>query len=191
MINNKANILLLVLVVIAGHFAFAATINFTQLATIGGILSNPYRIAVDQNGSIYVADTVNNAIKKFDKSGKLITTFGIYGGEDGQFNQPQGIAVDTGGNIYEGRNIKVQGCHTLNKNYGNIGVCLLGNYMEMNVNPVQQKKLEDLLVYLCRKYTVQTSNIYGHRDLGNTECPGNNFYNILPEIRANVKQRLQ
>ncbi|WP_368423341.1 Ig-like domain-containing protein, partial [Nitrosopumilus sp.] len=43
---------------------------------------------------IYVADTNNNRIQKFDSSGTYVSQFGRSGSGDGQFRVPQGIFVD-------------------------------------------------------------------------------------------------
>ncbi|OGC05437.1 hypothetical protein A2230_07045 [candidate division WOR-1 bacterium RIFOXYA2_FULL_36_21] len=72
--------------------SYSQTLNSNQL-------ENPYKIAVS-NGYIYSVDTANNQIKKFDSSGNLLIAYGSFGSEAGQFNQPQGIAVDSNGYIY-------------------------------------------------------------------------------------------
>ena len=43
---------------------------------------------------------INNRIQKFDSSGNFITKWGSNGSGDGQFNGPQGVAVDGSGNVY-------------------------------------------------------------------------------------------
>ncbi|MEW6606183.1 MAG: 6-bladed beta-propeller, partial [bacterium] len=60
----------------------------------------PYGVAVSYDGSIYVADTGNDKIKKYDENGKFLYSFGQEGTGDGQFRSPQGIAVDKRGNIF-------------------------------------------------------------------------------------------
>jgi PKD repeat protein len=60
----------------------------------------PAGVAVDSSGNIYVADTNNNRIEKFDSNGLYISQFGSYGSGDGQFNRPKDIAIDSSGNIY-------------------------------------------------------------------------------------------
>jgi peptidylamidoglycolate lyase len=47
------------------------------------------------DGTFFVADAIgNNRIVKFDKSGKYLTAWGRKGSGQGEFNQPQSIAVD-------------------------------------------------------------------------------------------------
>ncbi len=70
--------------------------------------NNLTRVAVDSSGTIYVADTTNNLIRKVTTGG-LVTTLaglsGVSGSSDGVgnlalFNQPGGVAVDNVGNVY-------------------------------------------------------------------------------------------
>jgi sugar lactone lactonase YvrE len=68
----------------------------------------PAGVAADGNGNVYVADTGNNTIRKISAGGSVTTLAGqagVAGSSDGtgsaaHFNSPQGIAVDTAGNIY-------------------------------------------------------------------------------------------
>jgi hypothetical protein len=71
--------------------------------------SNPCGVACDTSGNIYVADTFNSTIRKIVASTGVVTTLaGTVGGigeVDGtgsgaRFNNPNGIACDTIGNIY-------------------------------------------------------------------------------------------
>lgn len=54
-------------------------------------------ITVDGAGDVYVTDTGNHRIEKFDREGNFMTQWGGFGNGDGQFNFPYGIAVDARG----------------------------------------------------------------------------------------------
>jgi DNA-binding beta-propeller fold protein YncE len=57
--------------------------------------SGPAGIAVDQHGDLYVADSGNNRIEKFDSEGKFILKWDGVGSGDGRFNCSMfAIAVD-------------------------------------------------------------------------------------------------
>jgi DNA-binding beta-propeller fold protein YncE len=60
----------------------------------------PRGIAVDGTGNIYVVDTDNHRIQKFDADGTFLTKWGSYGMGDGRFLYPYGIAVDSADDIY-------------------------------------------------------------------------------------------
>ena len=69
---------------------------------------NPRGIALDSAGSLYVADSGNNTIRKISPAGVVSTlagTAGVTGSADGtgaaaQFNFPCGVAVDAAGNLF-------------------------------------------------------------------------------------------
>lgn len=66
-------------------------------------LYRPERLTIDKNGYVYVADERNYCIKKFDKNGNLLLSFGhtgIVGDTDGYFKYLEGIAVDSSGYVY-------------------------------------------------------------------------------------------
>lgn len=50
-------------------------------------------IDYDQNGNIYVTDTINSCIHKFDSDLKYITSFGREGTGKNQFFKPEGISI--------------------------------------------------------------------------------------------------
>lgn len=66
----------------------------------GGEFKSPTGIALDRDGTIYIADTDTHSIQKFDKSGKFLARWGDEPGEgEGQFYYPRGLACDSQGNL--------------------------------------------------------------------------------------------
>jgi DNA-binding beta-propeller fold protein YncE len=68
--------------------------------TTPGDFARPSAVAVDQEGNLYVADTLNNRIEIFDGDGKFISTFGKAGDAPGYFSRPKGVAIDSDGHIW-------------------------------------------------------------------------------------------
>lgn len=66
----------------------------------GGQFSKPRGIATDSKGNLYVADTGNSRVQKFDTDGKFIAAFGIAGAGVGEIKEPNGVAVDAAGSIF-------------------------------------------------------------------------------------------
>jgi streptogramin lyase len=69
---------------------------------------NPYGVAVDANGNVYVADMRNETIRKITATGAVTTLAGSLGqmgsndasGTAALFNSPSGVAVDANENVY-------------------------------------------------------------------------------------------
>lgn len=74
-------------------------------------LANPQGLAIDAAGTLFIADTLNNRIRKVDTSGKITTVAGsedpgspAFGGDNGlatsaRLGFPSGVAVDQNENI--------------------------------------------------------------------------------------------
>ena len=71
-----------------------------------GQFNEPWGIAVGRDGGIYIADTWNHRVQKFDAHGAFQTMWGQFGSTDGTlgrtgvFYGPRGIAVGKDGDIY-------------------------------------------------------------------------------------------
>lgn len=60
----------------------------------------PSDIAVDEDGNVYVLDSGNHRIQKFDREGNFLASLGRHGQGPGEFQYPQSIDISAGGNIY-------------------------------------------------------------------------------------------
>jgi len=65
-----------------------------------GDFGAPQGVALDQDGNVYVTDTLNNRVEIFDADGNFISLFGKHGDGPGYFARPKGIAVDGDGHIW-------------------------------------------------------------------------------------------
>ena len=77
--------------------------------SVAARLSLPSGVAVAGPGTLYIADTENQRIRRVDASGTITTVAGSgeygYSGDNGpatqaQFKRPEGLAVDSAGNLY-------------------------------------------------------------------------------------------
>jgi sugar lactone lactonase YvrE len=74
----------------------------------GAQLANPYGLAIDNTGNVYIADSSNNLVRKVS-NGIITTVAGNgtpgYSGDNGlatsaQLSSPAGVAIDSAGNLY-------------------------------------------------------------------------------------------
>jgi DNA-binding beta-propeller fold protein YncE len=78
--------------------------------TTPGDFAKPTGVAVDQEGNLYVCDTLNDRIEIFAADGKFISTFGKAGDGPGFFARPKGVAIDGDNHIWvaDGQQDRVQ-----------------------------------------------------------------------------------
>jgi N-acetylmuramoyl-L-alanine amidase len=97
----------------------------------------------------------------------------------------------------------VAGAHVSGFNSGSVGVSLMGNFEAQQVPPAMRRGLAELLAWesdrhdLAPKGTHRYRNpetgrrkqlpyIAGHRDAGETSCPGKLLYAALPAVRSDT-----
>ncbi|XP_061399896.1 peptidoglycan-recognition protein SC2-like [Musca vetustissima] len=86
------------------------------------------------------------------------------------------------GNIYEGRGWNVMGAHATNWNSKSIGISFLGNYNNSKPTAAQISAAKSLLAAaVSRGQIVSGYTLYGHRQVGSTECPGTNLWNEIKQ----------
>lgn len=123
--------------------------------------------------------------------------------------------IDQFGNIYQGRynpwldSTDVQGAHATSANAKSVGVSVLGNFGGSPggiPDPRALQSLERLIAWRFDQRSLHpldsasiptnlggprvVARICGHRDVGITECPGDNLYVLLPTVRMNVQALL-
>jgi peptidoglycan recognition protein len=97
------------------------------------------------------------------------------------------VVDNADGTIFEGRGAGIQGAHTEGDNAKSHAICVMGNFM--NIQP--STKAIDSVVALARHGREQgwwTPTCKGHRQAPGaaTECPGDNLFAKLDEIRTRV-----
>lgn len=71
-----------------------------QIGDIPGSFLFPTYANVDAQGNLYVADTLNSRVQKFDPDGNYVQDIGKRGNAFGMFDKPKGVATDSFGNLY-------------------------------------------------------------------------------------------
>jgi sugar lactone lactonase YvrE len=73
---------------------YAFDIGWGSRGSLSGQFDFPTDIAVDSSGNVYVSDSANSRIQKFDSRGQFVTEWGSSGTGIGQFEIPLGLALD-------------------------------------------------------------------------------------------------
>ncbi|MBU0648215.1 N-acetylmuramoyl-L-alanine amidase, partial [Patescibacteria group bacterium] len=103
--------------------------------------------------------------------------------------------VDHHGNIYEGRKggLGVVAAHAYGFNHGSVGISVLGNYEEEYPADNSIDAVVDLISFISFQTDLNLESVLtlngesydavsGHRDVNATACPGEKFYELLPDI---------
>lgn len=105
--------------------------------------------------------------------------------------------IDQKGLVYEGRygGEGVIGAHSGPGNNGSIGIAVLGNYQESELPDVVIGSISSLIADKSNIHKIDPEglsefrgslmpNIFGHKDIMNTTCPGAFLYDKMPVIRT-------
>ncbi len=76
------------------------TAGKARTLTDPGDFAAPTNVAVDKDGNLFVADTLNDRVEVFDADGVFVRTFGKNGDGPGDFTRPKGIAIDCDGHVW-------------------------------------------------------------------------------------------
>ncbi len=111
------------------------------------------------------------------------------------------FVVDRFGTVFEGRyggiTRPVVGAHALNFNNGSTGVALLGTFNDTAPPAAMYNGLRGLLAWKLSIHGINPSarivfngltlsTVSSHRDVNSTDCPGDMFYGMLPQLRRDL-----
>lgn len=65
-----------------------------------------------------------------------------------------------------------------------------GNFMFFQMGATQWASLVNLCSELCSSLSIHPSNVRGHREFSNTDCPGDWLFGQLPRLRQEVAEEL-
>ncbi len=82
--------------------------SFGTKGSGNGQLSGATGIGIDTSGNIYIVDSGNDRVQKFNSSGVYQSQFGSTGAGNGQFNNPVRIGFDSIGNIFIADSNRIQ-----------------------------------------------------------------------------------
>jgi DNA-binding beta-propeller fold protein YncE len=91
---------------VASRQTLTADLVMGSEGTAPGQFQSPRALATGPDGVLYVADSRNHRIQKFDSAGNLLWTTGSFGSIDnntaqpGLFNEPWGVGVGPDGSVY-------------------------------------------------------------------------------------------
>ncbi|WP_407920884.1 peptidoglycan recognition protein family protein [Actinomadura logoneensis] len=112
----------------------------------------------------------------------------------------QQLTISRGGIVMEGRNRSLRairsgklvlGAQALNHNSHTIGIENEGTYGSEDPPDALWSALVEVCAWLCVRYDLHpAAAIVGHRDLTDTDCPGDRLYALLPDLRSDVALRL-
>lgn len=91
------------------------------------------------------------------------------------------FVIEKNGDIIQGNSLETVSYHAAGKNTESIGISLSGNFMNEQPTAAQIKSLKQLVAHL-RAQLNKNLPVSGHRDHGQTSCPGTNLYPIISQL---------
>ncbi len=95
--------------------------------------------------------------------------------------------IDRAGRVWHGRDLRWQGAHAAgSNNVGNLGICLLGNFIARDgqkPTPAQIATLTSLLRDVTHRYSIPPNQIHTHKEMKATDCPGEHLQAVVDSLR--------
>nr|KAG5698049.1 hypothetical protein BaRGS_016697 [Batillaria attramentaria] len=88
--------------------------------------------------------------------------------------------VGEDGNAYEVRGWTAVGAHTKGYNNNGIAICVIGDFTNHAPNAAAQNTVKQLIQCGLDNHMISPHyTLKGHRDVGQTACPGTAFYHVI------------
>lgn len=98
--------------------------------------------------------------------------------------------IDNSGKLFQARKDDEEGAHTKGHNTGSIGICLRGNLDEKHPTKQQLTTLRKLLQDKQKCYGIPKEEIYAHRELSATLCPGKNLMPFIDAYKKYIPEKV-
>jgi hypothetical protein len=166
--------------------------------TGGAECDDPKPRIADDIGFAVMHHTVNSNSYTPEQSWQIIRgIWAHHANVNGWCDIGYNFLIDRYGTIFEGRwggwDKAVIGAHAVGFNTGGVGVAFIGDHRTQPVSPESRASFVNLVAWKFQVHTVDANpwnSIIGHRDVNQTECPGNAAHALLPGIRDEVRQRV-
>lgn len=118
-----------------------------------------------------------------DDLGKKLKNMQVWGENDRQWwDVPYHFIIDIDGSILEARDYHYMGdTNTRYDPRGHFLINCYGNYMEAEPNERQLESIAKLMAWAAMEFDIEPIEIYGHRDLAQTSCPGDNLQKYIED----------
>lgn len=98
-----------------------------------------------------------------------ISALGFYGGYH--------LLIERDGTVFRFRNDNEQGAHAYGSNENSLGICLAGNFESQYPTEAQKTAFKIALRDAMKTWGIHPDQIFPHRSVTATACPGKNLYN--------------
>ena len=155
------------------HTAGSSCMNFTSCAAVMRRTQNDH---MNRNGKDYCYKLIGNL---YFHNSKIRNKFYL---TTGWSDIGYSFLVGEDGAVYEGRGWNKVGAHTLGYNSRGLAASVMGNFMNRKPNAAALNAMKNLIQCgVSHGYITSTYSLYGHRDVKDTDCPGDTLYQ---EIRT-------
>lgn len=104
--KRTAGLFFFLILPVLGQATEQDTLRLRFMAVLGdegdkpGQFRQPHAVSTDNKGNLYVADTGNNRVQKFDALGRFVDMIGGFGWEQEQFQRPMDVCADNGLDLF-------------------------------------------------------------------------------------------